>query len=721
MKIARVLLLSLCLQFTVQFAAYADEGMWLPLLLKQLNEPDMKKNGLRLSADDIYNINKSSLKDAIVHFNGGCTAEVISEKGLILTNHHCGYGQIQSHSTVENDLLTNGFWAMSADKELANPGLSATFIVRMEDVTLKVLQGVTDTMSEADRERRIASNIPAIIKDAVAGTHYEGYIRPFYYGNEYYMFITETFRDVRLVGAPPSSIGKFGGDTDNWMWPRHTGDFSIFRIYAGKDNKPAPYSKDNVPYKPKYVIPVSLKGAEQDDFTMVYGFPGRTTEYLTSFAVDMIMNESDPAKVKIRETRLAIMNADMAKNDKVRIQYSAKYASLANYWKKWAGEINGLKKLNAIETKKAFEKEFTSRLQNDSVAQKKYSKLLLEMENTYLSYRPLNKQRDYFIEAILGIEAVNYAFSFSDVIDGLSAGKKPADLEKEIAKLKGAMKGFFKDYNASTDQKVCAAMLGLVHSDIDRVQQAEIFRELEKKYKGDFSKYAAEIYSKSVFVSEEKMTKILEDIGSNYKKLKKDPIYLLMVNNYQKFADDVRTPLTALDVKVQALQRTYMKAIREVVTEKKYYPDANSTLRVAYGKVDGYSPRDGVFYNYYTTLDGIMEKENPLVDEFIVPTKLKDLYERKDYGQYADKDGELRIAFCASNHTTGGNSGSPVFNGQGHLIGTNFDRNWEGTMSDIMYDKNQVRNIVLDVRYTLFVIDKFAGAGYLLKEMNIIK
>jgi hypothetical protein len=699
----------------------ADEGMWLPLLLKQLNESDMKKNGLKLSAEDIYSINKSSLKDAIVHFNGGCTAEVISDKGLILTNHHCGYGQIQSHSTVENDYLTNGFWAMDASQELKNPGLSATFIVRMEDVTAQTLSGVTDDMSDADRDKTINENIARIQQEAVANTHYGAYIRPFYYGNEYYMFITETFKDIRLVGAPPSSIGKFGGDTDNWMWPRHTGDFSIFRIYANKDNKPADYSPDNVPYTPKYVIPVSLKGADKEDFTMVYGFPGRTTEYLTSFAVDMIMNESDPAKVKIREARLAIMDADMKKSDKVRIQYSAKYASLANYWKKWAGEINGLKKLDAINKKKAFEAEFTEKLNAKPAAKEKYGMLLRDFESDYLTFRPINKQRDYFVEAILGIEAVNYAFSYTDVIDGLSSGKKPEEMQKEIDKLKGAFKTFYKDYNAATDQKVCAAMLKLFHEDIDRVAQPMVFRDIEKKYAADFSKYAAEIYSKSLFASEANMEKALQNIGKDYKKLMKDPIYLLMRSCYDKYAKDVRPTVTALDIRIAKLNRSYMKAVREIVTTKKYYPDANSTLRVAYGKVKGYSPRDGVFYDYYTTLDGIMEKENPLSDEFIVSPKLKELYEKKDYGQYADKNGDLRIAFCASNHTTGGNSGSPVFNGKGELIGTNFDRNWEGTMSDIMYNPDQVRNIILDVRYTLFVIDKFAGAGYLLKEMKIAK
>ncbi len=699
----------------------ADEGMWLPLFLKALNEADMQSKGLKLTADDIYNINKSSLKDAIVHFGGGCTAEIISDKGLMLTNHHCGYGQIQAHSTVENDLLTNGFWAKSQEEELPNPGLTATFIIRMEDVTAKVLSNVTENMNDADRDKKIAENIALITKEATKDTHYGAYIRPFYYGNEYYMFVTETFRDVRLVGAPPSSIGKFGGDTDNWMWPRHTGDFSIFRVYANKDNKPADYSKDNVPYQPKYVIPISLKGIEQGDFTMVYGFPGRTSEYLTSFAVDMIQNVSDPAKVKIREAKLAVLDKDMKASDKVRIQYSAKYASIANYWKKWDGERNGLKKADAINKKKLFEQDFLLKVNTDDVAKAKYGSLMSEFENKYKSFSSLNNQRDYFIEAILGIEAINYAFSYTTVVDALSSGKKSSEIQKDIDRLKNASKGFFKDFNAATDEKVCAALLKLVYTDLPKNQQAAIFSEIEKKYKGDFNKYANTIYAKSIFSSEEKINKALDDMDGNYKKILKDPIYLLMQSCYAKFSNDILPQYNSLDFEITKLNRTYMKAMRELITTKKYYPDANSTLRVTYGKVDGYYPKDGVKYNFYTTIEGIIEKENPSVDEFIVHPKLKELYAKKDYGQYATKNGELPVAFCASNHTTGGNSGSPVFNGNLELIGTNFDRNWEGTMSDIFYNPDQVRNIILDVRYTLFVIDKFAGAGYLLNEMKIIK
>jgi hypothetical protein len=717
----KITLAFLILNLSFLISVKADEGMWLPLLLKQLNEPDMQKNGLKLSAEDIYSINKSCLKDAIVQFNGGCTAEVISDKGLILTNHHCGYGQIQAHSTVQNDLLTNGFWAMNQSEELVNSGVTATFIIRMEDVTSKVLVGISDTMSDASRNKKINEAIAAIQKEAVSGTHYAAFIRPFYYGNEYYMFITETFKDVRLVGAPPSSIGKFGGETDNWVWPRHTGDFSMFRIYANKNNEPADYAADNVPYKPKYHLTISMKGVEKNDFTMVYGFPGRTSEYLTSYAVDMIMNESDPAKVKIRDLRLLLMDEQMKKSDKVRIQYAAKYGGLANYWKKWQGEMNGLKKVDAVNKKKAFEQDFLSKVNADASAKAKYGNLFGEFEKKYADFRILTRQRDYYTEALLGIEALNYATTFKELVDALNSGKKTAEVQKDIDKLKTNAKAFYKDYDATIDQNVCAALLKMYHIDIDKTQQPDVFKEIEKKYKNNFDKYAAEIYSKSIFVSETKMNEALENIAKSYKKIQKDPVYLLMLSCSSQYTNNIRPQYTKLDDEITRLSRTYMKGMRELLTTKKYYPDANSTLRVAYGKVEGYYPRDGVFYDYYTTLDGIMEKENPLSDEFMVSPKLKELYLKKDYGPYADKNGELRIAFIASNHTTGGNSGSPVMNGEGQLIGTNFDRDWEGTMSDIMYDPNQVRNITLDIHYTLFVIDKYAGAGYLLNEMTLVK
>lgn len=712
----------LCLLLLISFSTIikADEGMWLPLLLKQLNEPDLKKNGLKLSVEDIYNINKSCLKDAIVQFNGGCTAEVISDQGLILTNHHCGYGQIQAHSTVQNDLLTNGFWAMNKSEELPNSGVTATFIIRMEDVTSKVLAGISSDLSNEIREQKIKTAIDSLQKEAVIGTTYEAFIRPFFYGNEYYLFITETFRDVRLVGAPPSSIGKFADVTDNWVWPRHTGDFSVFRIYANKDNKPAEYSKDNVPYKPKYVLPITLKGVEKDDFTMVYGFPGKTTEYLTSYGVDVIMNQSDPDKVKIREIRSAAMYSQMQKSDLVRIQYSAKYQSLANYYKKWLGEMTGLKKANAIEQKKAFESEFLKKVAENEEANKMYGKLFPDFEKKYSTFKALSKQRDFYSEAVMGIEMISYAAGFSEIIGGLNNGKSIADLQKNIDKLKAAAPGFFKNYDKETDKIIAAKLLQLYYDNIPKEQQPLIFKTIEKDFKGDFEAYVKSIYNQSCFVSLDKVNAMLNRLNKNYKKVKKDPIYQLMLSCSTHYATNVRSQCITAEYEINQLNRIYVKGMRELITSKKYYPDANSTLRLAYGKVEGYYPRDAVFYNYYTTMDGLMEKEDSTSKEFYIDPKLKQLYKKKDYGRYADKNGELRIAFCASNHTTGGNSGSPVLNATGELIGTNFDRDWEGTMSDVLYDPKQVRNIAVDIRYTLFVIDKFAGAGYLLNEMKIL-
>lgn len=716
------ILLPVLFAFT-HLISVADEGMWLPILLKELNEADMKNMGMKLSAEDIYSINKSSLKDAVVHFNGGCTAEMISSQGLMLTNHHCGYSQIQSHSSVKNDYLTNGFWAMSKEEELANPGLVATFIIRMEDVTKRVLEGVSSAMAESKRDSIIAKNIAAIEKSSVEGTHYEAKVKPFYYGNEYYMFITETFKDVRLVFAPPSSIGKYGGDTDNWMWPRHTGDFSVFRIYADKDGKPAEYSKDNVPFKPRHHFPISLKGVEEGDFTMVFGFPGRTSEYLTSYAVDMTMNVSNPAKIKLRDTRLAIMDGDMKASDETRIKYAAKYASVSNYHKKWMGETRGLKKLDAITVKQEFEKKFQDRVNANPEWKKNYGSLLTDFSTLYKKMDKPQRSYDYFIEAVLAVEAIRYAGGFSKLAD-LSHKKetKPEDVSKEAERLRAGSIRYFKDYNVATDKKLFVAMLKMYYWNIDKSQHPEIFKLVEKKYKGSFEKYADDIYLKSMFVSEEKIAAFLTGYSAgDVKKMEKDPAYLLMQSAYDNYRKNVLPEYTKLNEEVNKLTRTYMHALREVMPEKKYYPDANSTLRVSYGKIQGYEPQDGVKYDYYTTMDGLMEKADPNNDEFKVSEKLIELYEKKDYGQYAHKDGGLRVCFAASNHTTGGNSGSPVIDADGNLIGTNFDRSWESTMSDIMFDPERCRNIVLDVRYTLFVIDKFAGAKHLVDEMTIVK
>ncbi len=691
--------------------------MWLPMLLKKLNEADMKAKGFKLNAEDLYSINKSSLKDAVVSFGGFCTGEMISPEGLLLTNHHCGYGQIQKHSSVQNDYLTNGFWAMTREQELPNPGLTATFIVRMEDVTTKVLANIDYKTPERERQARIAQNITKLEQDAVADSHYQAIIRPFFNGNEYYLFITEVFRDVRLVGTPPSAIGKFGGDTDNWMWPRHTGDFSVFRIYAGKDGLPAEYSKDNVPYKPKHHFPISLKGVNKGDFTFVYGFPGRTQEYLTSHAVKLLVEESNPHKIKIREKKLALMDEDMKASDEVRIQYASKYANVANYYKKWMGETRGLRRLNAVQKKQQQEEKFSEWVKSDASRKEKYGNLLSTFNQSYANLAKVNLANDYFREAVMGIELLTFSNSFNALLNAAESNTAA----RAIDRLKAQTTNHFKDYNLETDKKIFAALLQMYYQNVPKEFHPAALTEAVSQYKGNFTQYAADLYTKSALVSGQKTEALLASADANTTAiLVQDPAFRLMNGFMEVYQTQILPVLTKSTQEIELASRSYMAALREMHQDKKFYPDANSTLRVTYGKVADYQPMDGVQYTHFTTLEGVMEKEDPTVEEFVVPAKLKELYQKKDYGIYG-KDGVMPVCFIATNHTTGGNSGSPVLNAEGHLIGTNFDRNWEGTMSDIMYDPDQVRNITVDIRYTLFVIDKFAGAGHLIKEMTIIR
>ncbi|WP_207430133.1 S46 family peptidase [Sabulibacter ruber] len=707
------------------FKASADEGMWLPMLLKQLNEADMQKKGMRLSAEDIYSVNKSSLKDAIVQFGAGCTGEIISNQGLLLTNHHCGYGQIQSHSSVENDLLTNGFWAMTREQEKPNPGLTATFIVRMEDVTKQILGDIPAGLPEAERESRVQANIKKVQAQATAGTHYGAIIRPFFYGNEYYMYVTETFRDIRLVGAPPESIGKFGGDTDNWMWPRHTGDFSLFRIYAGPDNKPADYSPNNKPYTPKHHLPISLSGINQGDFTMVFGFPGRTTEYLPSQAVREIAEISDPAKVKIRTMRLNLLDQDMKADPKVRIQYAAKYASVSNAHKKWIGEMRGLRKLDAITKKQEQERQFAAWVAQETGRKSLYGQVMPQFEQNYGQLaNGITLARDYYMEAVLGVELLNQAQNYMALSELLQKGtetqQNQADIQAQVKKLSAAAPGFFKNYNLATDKKVFAALLEMYYKDVDPKFHPAAFARVTKDKNFSWKAYAEEVYANSNLVSEEKVQALLKLAPAALKvKLLTDPAVTLMQSFMNTYRHQVLPVYTSLNDQNTLLNRTYLQGLREMQKDRKFYPDANLTLRVSYGQVDTYKPADGVTYDYYTTLEGIMEKEDPTIPDYKVPAKLKELYLKKDYGPYG-VNGTMPVAFIASNHTTGGNSGSPVINARGELIGTNFDRNWEGTMSDIMYDPERVRNISMDSRYFLFIVDKFAGAGHLVKEMTLV-
>jgi len=699
-------------------SCFADEGMWLPMFLKQLNGDDMIKRGMKIPVDQVYSINNTSMKDAVVLFGGGCTGEIISENGLILTNHHCGFSSIQAQSSVDHDYLTNGYWAMTQDQELPCPNLSVTFIIRIDDVTDSINKNLNANMSEIERDSKIRELSLKLEMNAVQGTHYEAKIKPFFNGNQFFLFVTEVFKDIRLVGAPPGSIGNFGADTDNWMWPRHTGDFSMFRIYADKDNNPVPFSKENVPYKPRYYFPVSLKGVQKNDFTLVYGFPGSSREYLPSYAIDIVENISDPAKIKIRDARLKIMEDGMRVSDTVRIQYAAKRRTLENAFKKWQGEIKGLKRLQTVEKKKEFEKSFTEWCNANNKAA--YKNLIKDFERTYADYSNYTLANDYFIEGIQGIELLSYAQNFQKLVE-LSEKEKPdeAEIKKEADKLKTNSAGFFKNYDVRIDREVFETLLKMYHDDVDKSFYPGIFKMIEEDYKNDFNKYADDIFAKTFLTSPKKVDELLANYSAkSSKKIVKDPAYILMKSLTDNQKQKVAGELSELTEQLNKMNRLYMAAQMEMQHEKKFYPDANLTLRVTYGQVQDYVPRDAVHYNYYTTLEGVMEKEDASDAEFIVPQKLKELYEKKDYGRYGTNN-IMPLAFIASNHTTGGNSGSPVINAYGELIGINFDRVWEGTMSDYQYDPAVCRNIAVDIRYILFVVDKFAGCKRVVDEMKI--
>lgn len=719
MKNLKIIGLTIC--YLLVSVVKADEGMWMPQLIDALNFKDMKKNGFKLSAEQIYSINKASMKDAVAIFGGGCTAEMISNKGLLLTNHHCGFSSIAALSTVENDYLKNGFFAMSQNDEIYCKGLTVTFIKRIEDVTAKVMKDVKEDLNEKDREMAIQANIKALEKEAKGSSQYEVFIRPFYYGNEYYLFVTEVFTDIRLVGTPPESIGKFGGETDNWVWPRHNADFSMFRIYAGKDNKPSEFSAENVPYVPAWSFPISLKGVEKGDFTMVYGFPGRTQEYLTSYAVDLLMNQQDPIRVDLRGKRLEIMEEDMKKNDTLRLMYTNRYAGVANAYKKWKGEMAGLKKSDAVNKKKKFEADFIQAVSADAAKKEKYSNMLAQFGKMYADYAPLSKQSDYFTECLWGIDGFRMTSAFINVFAELK--KKQAGKENKFAEqLKNATPALpFKNFNKATDIKLCRAMLSVYKRDVDPSLMPAALDSAFSAHKGDVNALVDFLYNNSAFIDNEKAKVMFADFEKNAAFYERDPLYQLVSAIYQHYQKAVMPQATYYEKQIALLQKEYMKGLRENITSKKFYPDANGTLRVSFGKVNDYSGRDGIQYRHYTTLDGMVEKNATGEEDFYVKPRLVELYNKKDFGQYAAKDGKIHTAFIGSNHTTGGNSGSPVLNAKGELIGTNFDRNWEGTMSDIMYNGDFCRNIILDVRFTLWIVDKYAGAGYLLKEMKLVK
>lgn len=698
---------------------HADEGMWLPLYLAKLNIEDMQEKGLSLSADQIYSVNNSSLKDAIVIFGGFCTGEVISSEGLILTNHHCGYGAIQTHSTVENDYLSDGFWAKTRDEEISNENLYVSFLIRMEDVTKRILNDVTDDMSEEERSELINAAIKKVTEEEKGESGYDVSVRSFFGGNEYYLFVYETYRDVRLVGAPPSSIGKFGGDTDNWMWPRHTGDFSLFRVYTDPNGEPAEYSPDNIPMKPRHHLPVSLGGVTEKDFAMVLGYPGSTQRYLTSYGVDMAIGETNPNRVKVRRAKLDAYDEYMKIDKNIKIKYASKHASVSNYWKYFIGQTQGLQRLSVKDKKIEIEDAFTTWVNADSERKALYGDVLETYENAYNELRKVNMPYIYHIEGIRGTEILGLAGAFTRLEGMITNDETNADALKGMAeRYKDYVEDFYKDYSPKVDKDVMATIIRMYVADVPTNLQPQAVKDVAAKYKGDYKKWADKMFDKTFFSSKEGVIAFLDEPDA--KKLEKDPVFQFakaMSNYYSEQVSPIRQEAYS---KMERADRLFIQALRLMYPDKKFYPDANFTMRLTYGQVLDYEPRDGVLYDYITTSDGILEKEDPTDEEFIVPEKLKQLLKERDFGRYADENGDLVTCFITNNDITGGNSGSPVINGKGELIGLAFDGNWEAMSGDIAFETELQRCISVDIRYVLFVIDKFAGAPHLIREMTIV-
>ena len=700
--------------------AKGEEGMWLPLWLQKYNEADMQAKGLKLSAKDLYDINNASLKDAVLQFNGGCTAEIIGRNGLILTNHHCGFGQIQYHSKVGRNLIEDGFWAKSMAEELPNPDLSVSRLVRMEDISLQVIAAIGTATGE-ERGKRAAAAIADLAKAATEGTHFEAFGRSFFYGSEYYLFVMETFTDVRLVGAPSNGIGSFGGDTDNWVWPRHTGDFSLFRIYTGPDNKPAAYSQNNKPYAPIKFLSLNLQGPKLGDFTMVYGFPGRTQEYLPSWGIESVQRYSNPYKIRLRTKRLQVLDSFMVPDEGTRIQYAAKRASIANAWKKWQGENKGLKKLGVLAKKRRLEDTLSRWIAATDSLKAKYGKVLPRLEAAYADLNDLILPIEYMRESVYAIELLALAAGLEPVKKAVAEGKDPS---LAIDAFEKGLPGFYKNYNARVDEALARQMFDRYFSDIQIKYLPKGLAEYKNAYGGGIHDFRIvnDLYDRSLLTSEAASRTFLAKLRTDPKKaLKREPAFSIQQQFYTPYNDLNLPKYIKAQREIDDQLRLWIAAQREFASTKKFYPDANSTLRVAYGKIDSYKPMDGVEFTPFTTADGILAKLDTTVAEFTAPAKQVRLLRKKQYGSYANGDGKLPIAFIASNHTTGGNSGSPVLNGNGHLIGTNYDRCWEGTMSDLAYDPSICRNIALDIRYTLWTIDVLGEANWLLAEMDLVR
>lgn len=695
----------------------ADEGMWLLPYLQKLNIKEMKAKGLKLSADQIYNLNGNSLKDAIVIFGGGCTGEIVSANGLIFTNHHCGYGLIQRLSSVEHDYLENGFWAMNYNEELPCPGMTITFIRSIEDVSDQILPKLKDSMSETQRQHCVDSLSKAITKAALPeNSTKEAFIESFFGGNQYLMFVVERYKDIRLVGTPPSSIGKFGGDTDNWMWPRHTGDFSIFRVYSDKEGKPATYSKDNVPYSTPTHLKISLKGVKPGDFTMIMGFPGSTERYMTSYEIDQVLNIFNPNRIFIRGERQKLMMEDMVASEKVRLQYANKYVGSSNYWKYSIGESRGLRKLGVKGQKEALEARFRAWVNEDPARQQKYGNALDLIKESIHELNPIFNYYQYISEALIrGTEIIDFA-SMADqmLVDSLPNGLDTA----AVAKYLKDVSNIYKDYNTPTDRKIAKRMIRIVYDSLSKEERPDIFNVIDSLYAGNVERYVDDLFDNSLFASQERFETFLKNPSAD--QLKNDPAYLLSKSVSRAYSRDDKR-VRELNIQYGRGHRLYVAGLMEMMPDHKFYPDANFTIRLTYGQVLPYRPADGVIYDYYTTLEGVIAKEdpnNPL--EFTVPDKLKELFKNKDYGQYAE-NGTVHVGFLTNNDITGGNSGSPVLNAKGELVGLAFDGNWEAMSGDVAFEPELQRTICVDIRYVLFVIEKYAGATRLIDELTLVK
>lgn len=698
--------------FFMKSTAIAVEGMWIPSLIEMFHS-DMQTYGLKLSPEDIYSTNNSSLKDAIIQFNGGCTAEIVSNQGLILTNHHCGFDAIQKHSSLENDYLKNGFWSKNFSEELPCPWLRVTFVREIRDVTDQVLEGITDQTAKNDIPIILEKNITTLENEAKQG-NLIAKIKPFNQGNQYFMLITEDFNDIRLVGAPPSAIGKYGGDTDNWVWPRHTGDFSVFRIYAGAENKSAKYDETNVPYKPDYSLPISLKPKQVGDFTMVYGFPGHTDQHYTSRKLKFIIEKERPARIDMRQHSLDIIKPAMNADDQIRIQYASKQARIANAWKKWIGQLGGLKELNAIEKKIAFEEVYRAKAAEQSEWKHKYYDVINELNILQEKFEEFEFARSMFIEYFyMGPEFIQFAFDFYGLANNWEKFEKDGKLQDEINTMVNKSISFFRNYNKELDYKIYKSLTPLYISYVSE-------NLLPLEFADTWEKNGEKIFEKSVILNEEKLAGLLTDFNKkSAKKLAKDPALGFAVSLYMAYINNVSPVYRDFVIMEEELMQRYVEGLIVMFPDKNIWPDANSTMRIAYGKVDGSAPYDGMKYLHYTTIDGVMQKYDPNNPDFQLPQRFIDLYNEGDWGGY-DQDGDLWVCFTASNHTTGGNSGSPVIDSEGSLMGINFDRSWESTMSDFMFDESRCRNIIVDIRYVLWVIDKYGEAGHLIEEMELV-